>query len=361
MQARITITNPTVKLLQEELAHARSCGNQQFCDRLLALLLFAQQQPLATITQLFAVAASTFYNWLHILLAQGVAALRPSSAPGRKPRLNPQQKQHLRQLVLAGPEQSGFACGCWNAALLQTLIQREFGVLYNQHYVCALLAGLGLSYQKACFVAAARDDAARSAWLLGTWPHIVQQALQRDAMLLFGDEASFAWWGSLGYTWAAKGQQPQVRTGGRRCGYKVFGMLEWFSGELFWAGQKGRFNAQSYCDFIGELLHKTTRHLIIIQDGARYHTAQQTREYMTAHAARITVYQLPAYSPDYNPIEHVWGYVKQGTHNSYFAQFTDLTTRVEQRLKQLQADRMRVQQLMGTPLDDLIGCLPSAA
>lgn len=361
MQARITITTATVKLLQDELGRARSCGDQPCCERLLALLLFAQQQPLATITQLFAIAASTFYNWLHILLAEGVAALRPRMGPGRKPRLNPQQKQLLRQLVLAGPEASGFACGCWNAALLQTLIEREFGVLYNQHYVCALLAGLGLSYQKACFVAAARDDAARSAWLLSSWPKIAQLALARDAMLLFGDEASFAWWGSLGYTWAAKGEQPQIRTGGRRQGYKVFGMLEWFSGELFWSGHKGRFNAQNYCDFIAGLLAKTTRHLIIIQDGARYHTAQQTRAWLAQHADRVTVYQLPCYSPDYNPIEHVWGYVKQGTHNSYFAQFTDLTARVEQRLKQLQADRMRVQQLMGTPLDELIGCDPVAA
>ena len=39
-------------------------------------------------------------------------------------------------------------------------------------------------------------------------------------LLLFGDEASFTQWGSLGYTWAPSGQQPVVRTTGRRKAYR---------------------------------------------------------------------------------------------------------------------------------------------
>ncbi len=84
--------------------------------------------------------------------------------------------------------------------------------------------------------------------------------------------------------------------------------------------------------------------------------------WVAAHAPRVRVYQLPSYSPDYNPIEHVWRYVKEGTHCAYFASFEALMARVEARLKHLQADGLRVQQLLGTPLDDLIGTpLPAAA
>ena len=184
--------------------------------RLFALLLFAGQQPVAEICQLLRVAKSTFYDWRQAFLLEGVDGLRPRHAPGRQPKLSPAQKTRLRDLLLAGPEKSGFACGCWNAALVQMLIAREFKVCYNQHYVCALLAGLGLSYQKARFVAEQRDEEARRAWLYGLWPQIVQAALEQDAWLLFGDEASFAWWGSLGYTWAPRGQQPEVKTSGRR-------------------------------------------------------------------------------------------------------------------------------------------------
>jgi len=69
---------------------------------------------------------------------------------------------------------------------------------------------------------------------------------------------------------------------------------------------------------------------------------------------------LPSYSPDYNPIEHVWRYVKQGTHCAYFATFGALTARVEERLQQLATDTKRVLQLLGTPLDAL-RATPAAA
>lgn len=361
MQARISIAAATVKALRDQLAQARVRADQQLYERCAALLLFAHRQPVADIARLLGIAESSFYNWLRALLLGGVAGLRPHTAPGRKPKLTSQQKSRLRELLVAGPENSGFACGGWNAALVQTLIEREFKVLYNQRYVCALLAGLGFSYQKAHFVAAQRDDAARQTWLEALWPKIAQEALAQDAWLLFGDEASFAWWGSLGYTWAPRGQQPELKTSGRRKGYKVFGMLEWFSGQMFWSGHDGRFNAHSYCAFIAELLAKSRQHLIIIQDGARYHTAAYTRAWLAEQAARVTVYQLPSYSPDFNPIEHVWRYVKEGTHNSYFATFGDVARRVEERLQQLLADPARVQQLMGTPLDALIGMAPLPA
>jgi transposase len=143
VQARIKITSPTVKLLQEHLHAARCAGNQELFVRIVALLLFAQERPVAEICQLLNIAKTSYYDWLAALLREGLAGLRPRHSPGGKPKLSIQQKSRRRDLLLAGPEQRGFACGCWNAALVQRLIAREFQVSYNQHYVCALLAGLG--------------------------------------------------------------------------------------------------------------------------------------------------------------------------------------------------------------------------
>ena len=111
------------------------------------------------------------------------------------------------------------------------------------------------------------------------------------------------------------------------------------------------------------VLAQTSEPLVLVQDGARYHTAKATQTWLAAHAERVVVVQLPSYSPDYNPIEHVWRYVKQGTHCAYFATFAALQERVESRLHDLQADPLPVQQLMGTPLDEFIGwdALPLAA
>ncbi len=263
--------------------------------------------------------------------------------------------------MAAGPLAAGYPTGCWSSLLLQDLIWREFGHLYNAHYVCTLLRNLGFSFQKARFVSDHLDAERRRVWLDQEWPAIVRLARQRGALLLFGDEASFAQWGSLAYTWAPRGQQPLVLTCGRRKAYKVFGLIDYFSGRLFCHGQTERFTAQSYCAFLRTVLAATTQPLILIQDGAKYHTAAATKEFFAAHAARLAVYQLPSYSPDYNPIEHLWKNMKKRTtHNRYFPEFALVCASVEEGLAYFQAHPAEVKQLMGTYLDHMAD-LPKAA
>jgi transposase len=61
---------------------------------------------------------------------------------------------------------------------------------------------------------------------------------------------------------------------------------------------------------------KTDQHSVIIQDGAKYHTSNAMLEFSEEHSDRLTVYQLPAYSPDFNPIECLWRKIKK--HGTYF-------------------------------------------
>jgi transposase len=298
----------------------------------------------------------TIYNWLHAFLLKRWASLRPRSRPGRPPKLTLSQKQRLCALLDAGPEAAGYPTGCWNTALIQDLIWREFQRCYNVHYLAELLRNLGFSYQKARFVSDHLDEQSRHHWLTVTWPTIVAEARKRGAWLLFGDEASFAQWGSLGYSWARRGQQPLVKTCGKRKGYKVLGLIEYFSGRVFYRGQTERFTAKRYCDFLASVLATTEQPIILVQDGARYHTAKETVRFVTQQAAQLTVYQLPSYSPDYNPIEHLWRNVKrEKTHNRYFPTFEALTQAVEEGLTYFQAHPTQVKRLMGTHLDQALG------
>ena len=137
--------------------------------------------------------------------------------------------------------------------------------------------------------------------------------------MFFGDEASFALWGSLSYTWAPRGHQPQVKTTGLRKGYKVFGAVYFFSGLLLYQGIEKRLNSDSYQTFLLYLLAQSSGPILLIQDGARYLTSKALRDFLKRHQDRLIVYQLPSYSPDYNPIEYLWKKVKtEATHNRYF-------------------------------------------
>ena len=355
MDATITFTHATVKTLDQELQAAFRRNDLRRVKRITALLQLADGHAPPAVADRLGLARSTVYAWLRAFLVAGSASLRPHPAPGRPPKLTPTQKQLLCELVTSGPEAAGYQTGCWTSALLQDLIHREFGVVYHVHYLSELLRNLGFSYQKARFVSDHLNATQRDHWRTETWPALLQAARRRGALLLFGDEASFAQWGSLAYTWAPCGQQPVVKTGGKRKGYKVFGLIDYFTGRLFSAGHSGRFNAESYCDFLAGVLAQTTQPLILIQDGARYHTAAKTREFFSQHMDRLQVAQLPSYSPDYNPIEHLWRTIKRhNTHNRYFPAFSDLTMAVETALGHFQQHPHEVKQLMGTYLDEVV-------
>jgi len=93
---------------------------------------------------------------------------------------------------------------------------------------------MGLTYQKARFISDKHDEAkykkARKEWCDKKWPKILKKAKKTGAVILFGDEVSFAMWGSLARTWAPRSQQPVVKTTGIRKGLKMFGAIEFNGG-----------------------------------------------------------------------------------------------------------------------------------
>ena len=356
MKIKVAFYAATVKELQMAWQQAVQRGQSRLIRHITALLYLGDGLSVAEVAVRVGVSASTIYAWLHAFVLQRGASLRYGASPGRPCKLTPTQKERLKALVTAGPQAAGYPTACWSGLLLQDLIYREFGRLYNAHYVCTLLCNLGFSYQKARFVSDHLDEERRRVWLAEEWPALVRVARQRGALLLFGDEASFAQWGSLAYTWAPTGQQPLVPTCGRRKAYKVFGLIDYFSGRLFCCGQTERFTAATYCAFLATVLATTTQPLMLIQDGAKYHTAAATKEFLAAHADRLQVYQLPSYSPDYNPIEHLWKNMKKRTtHNRYFPEFALVCASVEEGLAYFQAHPAEVRQLMGTYLDHMSG------
>jgi transposase len=345
---RITFRQATVKRLKQELEKAYVRGDKQAVRRLSVLIMIGKRMNLAGILSVWNVSAQTVYNWLNEFVRYRWESLVYEKAPGRPARLTKTQKRKLAAWIEAGPEASGYACGCWSSVLIQDLIDRKFHVLYNRFYVCELLRNLGFSFQKARFVSDHLDADARPRWMESEFPEILRQAQQLGAALFFGDEASFALWGSLSYTWGRRRRQPQVPTTGLRKGYKVFGAIEFFSGRLIYQGTEQRFQSDSYQSFLRYLLSQVAGPVILIQDGARYHTSKATREFLQQHKERLTVYQLPSYSPDYHPIEYLWKKIKtHATHNRYFAEFVLLVKSVDQALKVLATQSTEILRLMG--------------
>lgn len=345
---RLSLSNKNMAELQYELEKSRKKGDFKTVNRITSILSIDSGYNINEVAEIMRLSYKTVYQWLSKYLRENVGGLINKKKIGRPSKLTKSQRNTLVKLIETSPEANGFTGSCWRSPMIQELILQKFNVFYSVKYISELLQSLGLSYQKAKFIAAGQDDAKREEWLNTTWKSILKSANRRKGYILFGDEASFPQWGTLSYTWAKKGKQPIVKTSGNRRGYKIFGLIDYFSGKFFSKGIQGKFNAESYIGFLQEVLSKTRKHIFLIQDGAPYHRANKVKMFFEKYKARLTVNTLPSYSPDFNPIEGLWKKIKeQGTHLKYFPTFDSLIEKVDEMIVKLADTPTEILNLFG--------------
>lgn len=83
------------------------------------------------------------------------------------------------------------------------------------------------------------------------------------------------------------------------------------------SGPRGGLTASDYCEWLDEhFIPRLKRHAerigappILVQDGARIHTSRETIEFLKKRGVEVWE-NWPPHSPDFNPIENLWGNMK---------------------------------------------------
>jgi transposase len=138
---------------------------------------------------------------------------------------------------------------------------------------------------------------------------------------MFEDEASFWLDGTLHRTWARIGVQPRVDTYGQRKTAHVFGAVS--LDEAAFAYQFADvFNGETFFGFLKRLVGRfAPRKIFLIIDNAPYHWLDEDgKKWLAGHRHQIELHRLPAYSPEFNPMEPIWKKTrKRTTHNRFYA------------------------------------------
>lgn len=337
----LTLSNEQEEELLNALVKARKNGSLILVNRITAILAVAENGfSLAHIAKILRLSSESIRSWLKKYMISGIKGLiARKNTPGRPNKLTKLQRHKFSKFISNGPEAAGFSGACWRSPMIQELILQQFNVFYNVHYISELLKNMGFSYQKARFAVGGKNPnnaTKRQQWIEHTWPEALKLAKEKSAYLFFEDEASFPQWGTLSYTWAKTGQQPTIKTSGIRKGYKVFGLIDYFTGRFFHKTIDEKFNSKTYISFLKEILSKTRKHIVLIHDGAPYHRSAAVKEFILTKENRLTMYQLPPYSPDFNPIEKIWKKIKKDdTHLQYFPTFDSLKEKVNNALEKI--------------------------
>jgi transposase len=126
--------------------------------------------------------------------------------------------------------------------------------------------------------------------------------------------------------WSLKGQQPEIYTHGGRKRQPLIGAVDPIGGNLHVALTDG-LKAEQFQHFLEGLLarYPPSKRLVIVLDNARVHHAKQLAPFLKRNEDRIELSYLPPYSPDLNPMEWCWKFLrKEVTHNTFFIDFKSL-------------------------------------
>lgn len=82
------------------------------------------------------------------------------------------------------------------------------------------------------------------------------------------------------------------------------------------AAKRNGYTAASYVAVLEDEMPQWYKPgMVFMQDNAPIHTAQKIRDWLETHGVEVT--DWPPYSPDLNPIEHVWSWMKQWINEHY--------------------------------------------
>lgn len=73
----------------------------------------------------------------------------------------------------------------------------------------------------------------------------------------------------------------------------------------------GAFRGPQFVEFLQALGKQIKGKLLVIWAGLPAHRSRVVKSYVESLDGHIVLERLPAYAPELNPVEYIWGYLKQ--------------------------------------------------
>jgi transposase len=273
-----------------------------------AVVLAKQGRTAQDIADALGCSLKAVKNWVAQYNAGGIDALHDRTRSGRPPLLDPAQYPRLKQRLGDPPGPEDGVCTLRGADVRQ-ILEREFGVLMSLQSVYDLLGRLGYS---SLMPRPRHEDANPEVQEL--FKEIVAEQIEAIAeahpdeqvRVYFEDEARFGTQGTLTRVWAPKGSRPwAVRQNGREWLYVLMAVC------VSTGAASALIMPELNTDVLNLFLEQFSRelpggvHAVLIWDGAGYHTSGGL-----VIPDNVSLIQLPPYSPELNPVENLWHYLR---------------------------------------------------
>jgi transposase len=218
----------------------------------------------------------------------------------------------LKAAVQAAPSAAGLDLANWNWKVVRQFVSARFGKLLSSRSCLNYLHRLGFVVKRPKKRLLKANAEKRDAFV-AAYVALRAEAQASGAKIFFVDEAHFRADVELRAKWVLRGEPALVDTSSPKFGEKAtyYSAVCLETGEVEAMSVLGNTNAETSVAFLKQLREKHPEPLIVIWDNGPAHHGPEIREYLTTPDLKLRLVALPGYSPDFNPDEAIWDWIRE--------------------------------------------------
>lgn len=289
--------------------------DRRICDRIKAVILYDKGWAPAEIAEALLLSEDAIRD--HLAEYKNFQKLKPEGG-GSIEKLSIEQSKQLEAHL------------CLHTYLyvkdIVAYVQVTFNIVYSIHGLRNWLQRHRFAYKKPALVPGKANKEQQQQWL--SEYEKLRKELPGDETICFLDGVHPTHNVQLAYGWIKKGIRKEIPANTGRARLNLSGAVDVVTNDVL-VREDETLNAASTIQFLQKLEaaypHKSKIHVFC--DNAPYYRNKTVQQYL--QTSKIVQHFLPAYSPNLNPIERLWKWMKERVlYNSYYKEFDDFKTAV---------------------------------
>lgn len=294
---------------QLKLQHKRE-RDKRICDRIKALLLYDEGWSPKDISKVLLISDEAVRN--HVSEYITSKKLKPENG-GSEEKLSTDQSQklelHLQKHTYLYVKD------------IVAYVSATFGVVYTVHGMRNWLQRHDFSYKKPAVVPGKANKEQQQKWIAEY--EKLQKGLPEDEAICFIDGVHPTHNVQPAYGWIKRGVRKEILANTGRARLNLSGSIN-IETHTVLIQEDVTLNAESTISFFQKIekAYLTKKKIHVFCDNAPYYRSKIVQEYLKT--SKIILHHLPPYSPNLNPIERLWKWMKERViYNSYYEHFED--------------------------------------
>jgi transposase len=290
--------NPlSLKLLERIYRQSR---HHQVRQRAHFLILVSQRVKIQDLMEIFNISYKTVYNWLNRWESDGMIGLYDRSGRGRKRTFNPKQEEQIRDWTRQEPRQS--------KKVVQK-IKENWNIDISTDTIKRILKSLSMSWHRMRRCVRGEPDPLEYKEKQADLIELKRLDDAGEINLYYLDETGFCLIPTVPYGWQNIGEYLSIDSS-RSKRLNVLGIMNRKNHLEAYVSTES-INSDVIIACIDAFFSQVDIPTVIVVDRASIHTSAAIFERLEEWKERgLTIFELPAYSPELNLIEILWRFIK---------------------------------------------------